>query len=88
MNEIVVLGIYINERSKNASAVQNLLTQFGCSIKTRLGLHEVVNDYCSNAGLILIELTGDKKEMKNLEQELRKLSEVEIQKMVFKNKNI
>lgn len=84
MNEIVVLGIYIYERSKNASAVQSLLTQFGCSIKTRLGLHEVIDNYCSNSGLILIELTGDKKEMETLEQELRKLSEIEIQKMVFK----
>ena len=84
MNEIVVLGIYIQERSKNASAVQNLLTKFGCSIKTRLGLHEVVDNYCSNSGLILIELTGDKKEMESLEQELRKLGDIEIQKMVFK----
>lgn len=84
MNEIVVLGIYIQERSKNALAVQNLLTKFGCSIKTRLGLHEVVDGFCSNSGLILVELTGDKTEMENLEVELRKLGEVEIQKMVFK----
>lgn len=84
MDEIIVLGIYIQERSKNALAVQNLLTKFGCSIKTRLGLHEVVDGFCSNSGLILIELTGDKTEMDNLEKELKKLSEVEIQKMVFK----
>ena len=84
MNEIIVLGIYIQERSKNALAVQNLLTKFGCSIKTRLGLHEVVDGFCSNSGLILIELTGEKTEMENLENELRKLGEVKIQKMVFK----
>lgn len=84
MDEIIILGIYIQERSKNALAVQNLLTKFGCSIKTRLGLHEVVDGFCSNSGLILIELTGDKTEMDNLEKELKKLSEVEIQKMVFK----
>lgn len=84
MDEIIVLGIYIQERSKNALAVQNLLTKFGCSIKTRLGLHEVVDGFCSNSGLILIELTGDKTEMDNLEKELKKLGEVEIQKMVFK----
>lgn len=84
MDEIIVLGIYIQERSKNALAVQNLLTKFGCSIKTRLGLHEVVDGFCSNSGLILLELTGDKIEMDNLEKELKKLSEVEIQKMVFK----
>lgn len=84
MNEIVILGIYIQERSKNALAVQSLLTQYGCSIKTRIGLHEVVDNHCSNAGLILLELTGNKKEMEALELELKKLSEIEIQKMVFK----
>lgn len=84
MNEIIVFGIYIQERSKNALAVQNLLTKFGCSIKTRLGLHEVIDGYCSNSGLILIELTGDKSEIENLEYELRKLNGIEIQKMIFK----
>ncbi len=86
MNEIVILGIYVKERSKNATAVQQILTQFGCSIKTRLGLHEVEDNTCSTSGLILIELTGDKKEMKNLETELRKLNDIEIQKMTFNNK--
>jgi hypothetical protein len=43
-----------------------------------------VDGFCSNSGLILIELTGEKTEMENLENELRKLGEVEIQKMVFK----
>lgn len=84
MEEIVILGIYVQERSKNALAVQNLLTRFGCSIKTRLGLHEVVNGNCSNSGLILLELCGDKQEMQNLENELRQLKDIEIQKMVFK----
>jgi len=84
MEEIVILGVYVQERSKNALAVQNLLTRFGCSIKTRLGLHEVVNGNCSNSGLILLELYGDKQEMQNLENELRQLKDIEIQKMVFK----
>jgi len=84
MEELVILGIHIQERSKNALAVQNLLTRFGCSIKTRLGLHEVVNGYCSNSGIILLELCGDKQEMQNLENELRQLKDIDIQKMVFK----
>jgi hypothetical protein len=83
MKEIVIIGIYIQERSKNALSVQNILTQFGCSIKTRLGLHEVKDNYCSNSGLIIVELTGDKQEMQNFETELRKLKDIEIQKMVF-----
>ncbi len=84
METITILGVYVKERSKNALAVQNLLTKYGCSIKTRIGLHEVSGDFCSNAGLIILELTGDKSEMENLENDLRTLEEIEIQKMEFK----
>ncbi len=84
MNEFIIFGIYVKERSKNALAVQNLLTKYGCSIKTRIGLHEVSGSFCSNSGLILLELTGDKSEIENLEKALQALEEIEIQKMVFK----
>ncbi|MCX7862071.1 MAG: hypothetical protein N2449_03680 [Bacteroidales bacterium] len=84
MEELIVLGIYIKERSKNALAVQSLLTKYGCSIKTRIGLHEVSGEYCSNAGLILLELTGDPAEMDRLENELQKIEDVDVQKMIFK----
>jgi len=57
---VTVLGIRIEDRVKEAGEVQKVLTKFGCSIKTRLGLHEVSNDFCSSSGLILLELTGPK----------------------------
>ncbi len=78
-----ILGLYITDRVKDAVQVQDILTRYGCSIKTRLGLHEVVNEYCSTSGLILLELTGDKQEMDNLEKELRQVAELQIQKMEF-----
>ena len=62
MKEIRVLGIHINDRVNNAVGIQNILTKYGCSIRTRLGLHEVIDDYCSKGGLILLELTGDRTE--------------------------
>jgi hypothetical protein len=83
MNEIRILGIYITERSKDSLAIQNLFTKFGCSIKTRLGLHEVVDNYCATSGLIILELTGLVEEMDLFESELRKFPTVEIQKMTF-----
>ncbi|MFO8066882.1 MAG: hypothetical protein R6U11_04790 [Bacteroidales bacterium] len=46
-------------------------------------MHEVVNEYCSTSGLILLELTGDQKEMDNLEEDLKKVAELQIQKMEF-----
>ena len=84
MKEIRVLGIYINDRLDTAKLVQATLTKFGCSIKTRLGLHEVIDELCSTSGLILLELTGDVNEAIKLENELLKIEGVQVEKMIFK----
>ncbi len=84
MNELRVLGVYISDRLDAAQLVQKTLTKFGCSIKTRLGLNEVVDDFCSNSGLILLELTGDLNEAIKLENELLKIDGVQVEKMVFR----
>ena len=36
----LILGIHITERLVHALPVQQILTEFGGNIKTRLGLHE------------------------------------------------
>jgi hypothetical protein len=82
--EIRILGVLITNRVKEAGKVQGILTKFGCSIKTRLGLHEISTDLCSPCGLILLELLGDTTEMDKLEQELEALAGVQLKKMVFK----
>ena len=81
--EIRILGIYISDRLKESKHVQSILTKFGCSIKTRLGLHEVTDDYCATSGIMILELTGDIEECRKLENELLKLDNVEVKKMVF-----
>jgi len=83
MNEIRILGLHLTDRVKEALKVQDTLTKFGCSIKTRLGLHEVTDDYCSTNGLIILELTGDTAEMDKLENELMKIEGLIVKKMVF-----
>lgn len=83
MQPTVVLGVQITQRAEKSLAVQNTLTKFGCSIRTRLGLHEVSEDYCSHAGLILLELTGDAGEMLRLEEELSRIPGVVVKKMTF-----
>jgi hypothetical protein len=83
-NERWIIGINVTDRVNEAEKVQATLTKFGCSIKTRLGLHEVTNNYCDEGGLILVELTGDLVECEKLENELRKIEKLEVQKMVFK----
>ncbi|MGM0497952.1 MAG: hypothetical protein ACQESJ_08545 [Bacteroidota bacterium] len=84
MEEKRILGVVITDRKKEAGEVQKVLTKYGCSIKTRLGLHEASNENCSNEGLILLELIGDFKEMDNLEEELQKIEGTQTQKMSFR----
>ncbi len=81
---IVVLGISVFDRVKEAGHVQTILTRYGCSIKTRLGLHEVSDGNCSKSGLIILELWGDEKDQVTLEQKLKAIPGVEVQKMEFK----
>jgi len=84
MKERWILGIQITDRNQEVSDLQAILSKFGCSIKTRLGLHEVEGDYCSTSGLIILELTGNREEFLKLENELLGLEGVEVKKMVFK----
>ena len=37
----IILGVHITDRLKNAVDVQKVFTEFGCNIKTRVGLHDV-----------------------------------------------
>jgi len=85
-NAVTIIGVSVFDRHKEAGHVQTLLTRYGCSIKTRLGLHEVSEDFCSDSGLIILELYGDLKEQEKLEQKLRVIPGVDIQKMVFESK--
>lgn len=84
MSEIRVLGIHISDRVKDAARIQPILSRYGCSIKTRLGLHGTDDMYAENTGIILLELVGDPEESLRLENELLKIDELEVQKMIFR----
>ena len=83
MKEIWILGVHITDRVKDVADVQEILTKFGCTIKTRLGLHEVKDDFCARNGLIILQLTGSIEEFVKLEKELLKIKGLEVKKMVF-----
>lgn len=83
MNELRIIGILIPDRVKDAVRVQQALTRYGCSIKTRLGLHEASETACARNGLILVELTGKKEDWDALEKELSAVEGVTVKKMSF-----
>ena len=83
IDEKWILGIRLRDRIHEASALQDVLTKFGCSIRTRLGVHETGDQTDSESSIILLELTGDPYEFVKLENELLKLPHAEVRKMVF-----
>ncbi|MFO7998187.1 MAG: hypothetical protein R6U86_04315 [Bacteroidales bacterium] len=83
MSEIRVLGVLVKEPGKAAIEVQRILTKYGCSIRTRLGLNELEKESCAGCGLILLELMGNPDESIRLENELLEVEDVVVRKMVF-----
>ncbi|WHH58856.1 hypothetical protein [Petroclostridium sp. X23] len=82
----IIMGIEIGSRVDDALEVQKLLTENGCIIKTRIGLHEASKETqaCSRKGLVLLEFIEDvQKEIGELEDKLAKIDSVVVKKMVF-----
>ncbi len=78
-----IIGIHITNRVKNVPSVQNVLTEFGCFIKSRLGLHEITDSTCSPNGLIIVELLGGHGKEEEFVRALKAIEGVDVQKMVF-----
>ena len=77
-----IIGIKINNRLETALDVQEILTKYGCIIKTRIGLHEEINGKCSSKGLILLEIINDDSAV-TIANELCDIEDIEIQQMRF-----
>ena len=65
-----ILLILIGSRKESAVTVQKVLTAWGCMIKTRLGIHDGVLDECTDSGLLILEVVGDKKKHKEMARKL------------------
>lgn len=78
-----ILGIHVTNRLKNAVDVQKVFTEYGCNIKTRIGLHDVDADVCSPSGVVLIEFFGSDDEATAMMAKLDEVEGVVVQKMVF-----
>ena len=75
-----ILGVHVAQRTKHTAKVQKILSDYGCSIRTRLGLHEATENICSPNGLILLEVVNKASE---LAAALAKVPGVTVKKMVF-----
>jgi len=87
MKKKIILGLKIENREELSTQVQHILTKYGCSIKTRIGLHDIDNEDDDSAGIILLECYGDQKQIALLESELLSIETIELQKMYFAIRN-
>jgi hypothetical protein len=83
MSKRIVLGIQVTNRVEKIPEVQNILTEYGCNIKTRLGLHEVSKSVCSTLGLLLLDTYGDEAEILEMEKKLKRIKGLVVKKITF-----
>lgn len=79
----IILGVDITDRIHHVDPVQHLLTEYGCSIRTRLGLHEANEGLCSPNGLLLLKMTDEDTKAIELMDKLNAIEGVEVKKMTF-----
>ena len=82
----IIMGIHVNNRDHLIPDVQPLLTEYGCYIKTRIGLHDASDDrrVCSENGLLILEFIQDaEEEAEELRRRLDEIGGVNVQSMSF-----
>ncbi len=59
-----IIGVSLENRIETAVEFQEIITEFGCEIRTRIGLHPSTQDVCLNRGIILLEVSGEAEVLK------------------------
>jgi len=81
----IIIAVHVTNRVKQASRVQDVLTKYGASIKTRIGLHEASATKASSNGLILVEFVGTQKRSDNMLTALNAVTGVEAKSIIFQH---
>ena len=76
-----LMAILQENRVETATKVQEVLTRNGCSIRVRLGLHDAGVGSCSNSGLILLQICGEKADAEKLQADLQSVPHVKAKMM-------
>lgn len=77
----IIMAILQENRIETAVKVQDILTEYGCHIRIRLGLHEANVSSCARDGLILLQLCADKALITEIEQKLQAVPNVKVKYM-------
>ncbi|MFB3882501.1 MAG: hypothetical protein ACE149_14635 [Armatimonadota bacterium] len=79
----LILGVHITDRVGSVPDIQKIFTEYGCYIRTRVGLHDVQGDYCAPGGLILLDMICEPKACQEMVARLSSIAGVEVQQMAF-----
>ncbi|MCL2388765.1 MAG: hypothetical protein FWC85_00095 [Elusimicrobia bacterium] len=71
-----ILIVTLAKRKETSVPVQEVLTNFGCIIKMRLGLHETYPNACTDKGIIILDVCGKKTEITKFINALKKIKGV------------
>lgn len=85
MEKHIIFGVHVSDRIHHAPDIQKLLSEYGCNIRTRIGLHEVKEDFCSPNGVMILEMYGDRQKCYELFEKLNNMESVEAKDMVFEH---
>lgn len=77
-----IIGVKLTNRIEVSNEFQNILSKFGCAIKTRIGLHSTCSSVCANWGTILLEII-DESATNDLKHELSQLDGARVQSMTL-----
>jgi hypothetical protein len=79
----MILAVHITDRLKKAVSVQQVFTEFGCNIKTRIGLHDVDGGVCAPGGVVILEIHGPDGVADEIAGRLTGIEGVEVQTVEF-----
>lgn len=75
-----IIGVKLEHRQDTSVELQKIATEFGCSIKTRIGLHDVADNICSPSGVILFEVLSKAEEF---EKALKSIEGAIVKTIIF-----
>ena len=78
---VTIATLFIDNRTEVVSEMQDIFSQYGCSIRTRLGLNEVIDG--RETGVIVLELFGDPAEQNNLISKLSSSANIRLSAVSF-----
>lgn len=80
-----IVAVHLTDRVTQATRVQQVFTDFGANIKTRIGLHETDGRTNSANGLILLEMVGAREPFLKIIATLNAIEGVEAKSVVFEH---